>query len=80
MDESVFEGHQDVEEDGPYCGIFDIGGQMMITRVPGRKGKYLVLASGGTLMILARLYGVTQAQQDLAEARLLGWSAGREVT
>lgn len=71
---------EDAVEDGPYCGISDIGGQMMITRVPGRKGKYLVLASGGTLMILARLYGVTQAQQDLAEARLLGWSAGREVT
>lgn len=63
------------------CGVFEIGGttRMVVSRLPGRKGKYLLIEAQGELMIVARVFGVTEREQDRAEKRILDWAAGREV-
>lgn len=54
--------------------------RMIMTGIPGRKGKYLVIESGGELMIVARVFGVGEERQELSARRLMAWAEGRTIT
>lgn len=63
------------------CVVADTRGEsrMIITRIPGRVGRYLVIQEAGTLAIVARLVGVTQEAQDRSAALIEAWSEGRNA-
>lgn len=64
------------------CGLISPsdGTRAVITRVSGRKGYYLVIESNGRHMVVARLHGVTESQQERSRRRMLAWAEGREIT
>lgn len=50
----------------------------MITRIPGRKGRYLAVLDDEGLHVVARLVGVTEARQQRSLDTYLAW-LGRYV-